>query len=173
MNIQEAKKYSWDQGVYPLFFSSEVGCDFKLESHPDYFCVVNSPRKVKIKISSFLGVCAEARHYYATIIADGIDICSFEQIGSDIRRINHGGYLGEEFENLPTYKRDLYSSFYRIDVCRTLSASDISKYPERWVGYYEGCMTPAFDTKFSAIRRAKAIVAARFSSAWKVEIEEE
>ena len=170
MNLNEAKKCSIDNGQYPVFFSTQVGLDFKLKTHPEYYPKVNNPRRVMIRVSSFIGVCGEARHYYATIEADGISICYDKTTDSGTKTWSVSGYIGEEFKNLPPHIRDLYSLKYRIEVCRRVTASDIQKDPHRWSGYREGDKTTAFDTRSSAIRKAKAIVEARFSNGWQVEI---
>ena len=172
MNLNEAKDYSMDNGRYPVFFSTQVGLDFKLKSNPEYYPKCNNPRRVVIRVSSFIGICGGARHYYATIEADGISICYDKQTESGIKTWTVSGYLGEEFKKLPSHIRDLYSSKYIIDVCRRVTTSDIQKDPHRWEGYEVGDKTSAFDTRSSAISKAKAIVKARFSTGWQVEVRE-
>lgn len=172
MNLNEAKKCSIDNGQYPVFFSTQVGLDFKLKKHPEYYPKVNNPRRVMIRVSSFIGVCGGASHYFATIEADGISICYDTQTESGIKTWSVSGYIGEEFKNLPSHIRDLYSPKYYIEVCRRVTANDIQKDPYRWDGYKEGDITNAFNTKHSAISTAKAIVKARFSDGWQVEIME-
>lgn len=171
MTLKDAKERSIDHGEYPLFFTTMVGLDFRLKSQPKYYAKANEPRCVIIQISSFIGACGGAKHYYATIVANGIMICSDKQTEKGIVTTIHGGYLGEEFEKMPKHKRDLYSFQYKIEVCRELTEKEISDDPLRWKGCYPGSRTVAFNSEYSAIRAAQAIVKARFSNLWNVKIE--
>lgn len=171
MTLQEAKKYSMDNGCYPLFFTTVVGLDFKLKTRPELYAKVDNPRKVLIEISSFRGICGWAVHYYARIKADGIIICDDVQTEKGIQTRYLYGYLGEEFNVLPEHQKDLYSPKYTIEVCRDVTAKDLEQNPIRWDGYHVGDKTNAFDTEYAAIRRAQSIVKARFSKFWQVSVE--
>lgn len=171
MTLQEAKKWSMDNGCYPLFFTTAVGLDFKLKTRPELYAKVNNPRKVLIEISSFRGICGWAVHYYARIKADGIIICEDVQTEKGIQIHSLCGYLGEEFNALPAHQKDLYSSGYTIEVCREVTEKELAEDPMRWDGYHVGSLTNAFYTENGAIRRAQAIVNARFSKLWQVKIE--
>ncbi|TGX83003.1 hypothetical protein E5358_04910 [Palleniella muris] len=173
MTIKEACHYSVDNGCYPVFFSTMVGLDFKLKTRPELYAKTASPRKVVIEITTFRHVCFGAEHYYASIKADGIMICEdvTAEKGNQIRM--HCGYLCEEFNNLPASKKDLYAPKYTISVCRAVSEKELAKDPIRWQGYRAGDLTNAFYTEDAALRRAQAIVKARFSNMWQVSIEKD
>ena len=102
MEMKEVMSYCMDRYDYPQFFDINIGKDFKLETKPDYNAEVREPRRVVIKISTYRGVSSGAIHYYAKIEADGIKICSnvIERNGQ-IRKIYHGGYICDEYNNLP------------------------------------------------------------------------
>lgn len=171
MTLKEAKRYSIDNGCYPEFFSTVVGLDFKLGTRPELYAKVNTPRKVVIKIDSWRNICFGAVHYYASIKADGIMICENVTAKDGSQTVMHSGYLGEEFNMLPASKKDLYGLKYDISVCREVTEKELAEDPMRWNGYHVGDLTNAFYTENDAIRRAQAIVNARFSKLWQVRIE--
>lgn len=171
LTLQEANDQSYDQGRYPDFFPVNIGDDFKLESRPELFVTIPNPRKVKIEITSYRGVCCEAVHYYAAIIADGIKRQFYEDHNGTKRLVTTAGYMGEEFNNLPREKRDIWDGNYHIEVARPVTEAEIAKDPQRWEGYYPGDNTNAFNTAEEAEETAKAIVSARFSEEWQVIID--
>ena len=162
----EANDQSYDRGLYPDFFPVNIGDDFKLESKPELFVMIPSPRQIKINITSYRGVCAGAVHYYAEIEADGI-IRYYIEPGTN-RRMGVYGYLGEEFNKLPREKRDIWAGDYHIEAARPVTKADKEKDPRRWEDYDIGDNTNAFDTAEDAEATARAIVAARFSDEWEV-----
>ncbi|MBQ8709363.1 MAG: hypothetical protein IJ550_02110 [Bacteroidaceae bacterium] len=173
MEMKEVMSYCMDRYDYPQFFDINIGKDFKLETKPDYNAEVREPRRVVIKISTYRGVSSGAIHYYAKIEADGIKICSnvIERNGQ-IRKIYHGGYICDEYNNLPRRQKAIWGSSYEIEVGRILTQEEINSAPLRWEYYEAGFLTNAFYSKREAVERAKEIVAARFSKEWVVEIED-
>ena len=173
LTLQEAVDLSSDRGRYPDFFPVNIGDDFKLESCPELFVKIPNPRKVRIEITSFRGLCVEAEHYYADIKADGINRISYEDFnGTGTKRpVGHHGYLGEEFNSLPREKRDIWGGDYQIGVGREVTQEEKTKNPRRWEGYEPGDRTNAFNTAVEAEEAARAIVNARFGEGWKVEID--
>ena len=164
---------SQDRGKYPDFFNIEIGSDFHLNEKPNYYAVINNPREVIIEITSFRGSCAWAEHYYATIKADGIKICSKEIDAYKKEHVyHHGGYVCKEYSELPREKRDIWSIVYEINVVRHVSKEMLEENPDRWEGFEIGYPTTAFDTKKDAIAAAKKVIAARFSKEWKVRIDD-
>ena len=132
-DIQYARDHSLEMGEYPDVFDKDFVSDFHLETKPDWFCKIDEPRKVKIKITSFIGCCAEAVHYYATLDADGIHICSKDVDSNGNERVLcHGGYLGEEYKNLPRATQDKWSSHYTIEIAQGVTQDMIDKDPRRW-----------------------------------------
>lgn len=165
-----ALKSSQDKGIYPDIFSVEIGSDFHLETRPELYPLIDTPRKVVIEITTFAGLCAGAKHYYAEIKADGIHICSKRiENGKEIVS-RHGGYLGEEYKNLPNEKKSIWDSPYSIEVIRPVTQEMINKDPMRWEDCYIGYKTNAFDTMASVLEVAMKIVEARFTKDWVVEV---
>lgn len=171
LTIQEAVDSSCDRGLYPDVFPVEIGEDFKLQTRPDLFARIPNPRKVRIEISSFRGMCYNAIHYYAHIQADGIELCRKEKDGETERTVMIHGYLGKEFYNLPRHKQDLWGGDYDIAAARFVTEAEIANDPDRWEGYTAGDYTDAFNTAEEAEETARAIVSARFGEGWKVIIE--
>lgn len=169
--LKIAVSRSCDRGQYPSIFNINVGNDFHLESKPNWFGRIEKPRKVTIEVTSYKFVCGWAEHYYVTIKADGIRICSKEINGKNQEQIViHSGYLGEEFEQIKDEKKDIWCSIYSIDVLHPVTQEMIEKKPHRWGDYKVGDLTNAFDTKESAIAAAKEIVEARFTKEWDLRI---
>nr|DAY69972.1 MAG TPA: hypothetical protein [Caudoviricetes sp.] len=168
LTLQEAVDLSYDRGRYPDFFPVNIGDDFKLASRPELFVQIPNPRKVRIEISSFRGASCGAVHYYADIIADGINRRYYEEYNGEKRLFGAYGYLGEELDNLPREKRDIWGGNYHIGVAREVTQDEIKRNPQRWEHYDPGDHTNAFNTAEEAEATALAIVYARFSEEWKV-----
>lgn len=170
LTLQEAVDNSNDQGQYPDFFPVNIGDDFKLKSRPELSVTIPSPRRVRIRIESYQGICAGAVHYYASIEADGI--IRHEEDPNTKQRLSVSGYLGEEFKSLPRMTRDLWGGNYRIEATRPVTPEDKAQEPLRWVQYipYEH-NTNAFHTAEEAEAMARAIVSARFAEEWEVIVE--
>lgn len=171
LTLQEAVDQSRDHGYLPDFFPVNIGDDFKLETRPELFVRIPNPREVRINITSFRGISWDAVHYYAEIVADGIDRCHYEDYCGKKKLYGVSGYLGEEFNSLPRHKRDIWGGAYRIEALRPVTQADIDKDPRRWEHYKPGDNTPAFDTAAEAEATARAIVAARFSEEWKLKVD--
>lgn len=170
-DLQYAIDNSQDMGNYPDFFDVNIGKDFHLKTRPDLFVKINSPRTVKIEITTYRGISIGAEHYYASIIADGINICSKEIRDNKECVIRHGGYICEEYSNA-LKENSIWKGIYSIDVLRTVTQEMIDANPTRWEHYEAGDKTNAFDTKESVIEVAKKITAARFSKDWVVKIDD-
>lgn len=170
--LKFALESSQDKGQYPDIFNADLGSDFRLETKPEYFPLIDTPRKVVIEITSFMGACAWAEHYYAEIRADGVSICSKEIRNRKVQIVRHGGYVCEEYAKLPKEKKDIWDSCYSIEVTRPVTQEMINANPSRWENYEVGYWTNAFDTKESVIEVAKRIVAARFTKDWVVKIDD-
>lgn len=168
LTLQKAVDLSYDCGRYPDFFPVNIGDDFKLESRPELFVKIPNPREVRIAITSYRGISWNAVHYYATIDADGIKRCYYEDYDGEKRLVSVSGYLGDEFKSLPKEKQDIWGGDYRIEVAREVAQKDIKKDPQRWEHYNPGDRTNAFNTAEEAEQAARAIVSARFSEEWKV-----
>lgn len=159
-NLKYALEHSQDEGSYPDVFPKDYGMDFHLDENPNWFPMEkHTPRNIILEISSFRGICADAVHYYGTIMADGINICSKGESG---HIVSHSGYLGEEFKNLPKEKQDSYHGQYKIHVARILTEEEYNNDPNRWEFYYPGCKVTAFDSVSEIEKIAKVIVSARF-----------
>lgn len=171
LTLQEAVDLSYDRGCYPDFFPVNIGDDFKLESRPELFVKIPNPREVRIEITSFRGISCDAIHYYAAIVADGINRCFYEDYNGEKRLFGAHGYLGEEFNSLPREKRDIWGGDYHIEAAREVTQEEINKNPRRWEHYAPGDHTNAFNTAEEAEATARAIVSARFSEEWKVKVD--
>lgn len=178
-DLKYALDHSLDMGPFPDVFPEDYGMDFHLDEHPDWFPKkrIRSDKKERsctISITSYSGYCAGAIHYYATIKADGISICSIskDENGKE-HTTSHGGYLGKEFEQLPREKKAEYNGVYEIDVNRFVTKKEIEEDPKRWEHYEEGDKTNAFSTKKEAKDTALKVAKARFPKGWKIEVVDE
>ncbi len=165
---EAAKRLCLDNHSYPASIGADMGLDLKLGDRPDYFVKLpRTPGRVRIRISSFRGVSPGAVHYYATIIGDGVQLCS-EQGNGRIRI--HGGAISEEWVNIHS-KDPRYVPEIRMEVVRPLTQKEIDDDLQRWEHYDEGDMVMAFYTPDEALKAAMDIVAARFTGEWEKVVE--
>ncbi len=164
MFLSEALILSYDYGDYPDIIPVDYGMDLKLNTVPDLKVKLWDPRKVRIEVSSFIGVSAGAVHYYSKILADGVSLYRDTPRG----RMMVGGYVCEEFSKICKDSGGKYDSIYQIDVLRRITDFDIRQDPVRWDGYAPGDVTNAFYTEESAIEQALAIAKLRFSKGWVI-----
>lgn len=101
--VNEAVNLSIDRGNYPNVIPVDYGNDFCLKTKPEIKVKINNPRKVRIETSTF-GVM----HYYADIIADGVDLIEETEKGMVI----HGGYICEEYSKICKKNVGKYDSKY-------------------------------------------------------------
>ena len=168
MTLEQAvKEYSSDYGYYPDVFPLNAGNDLKLSDRPEI--TVNdkgNDRRVRINITSFIGTCVWAKHYYADIEADGCDIGYTDENG---KRFSVMGYVSEEFKK-KVKENPLYEFFYKITVVRPTTMRDVDEAPDDF--YIDGIgkqHTSQFYSIEEAIQVAKEVVALRFPG-WKVEV---
>ena len=169
IELEWAKEHSSDQGKYPDVFSNETGFDLVIPGHSEFYIKKRNERLIKIRISSFIGICAEAVHYYANIEADGVYICKIDENGKE-RCI--GGNICKEYDNLPNEVKDTASWFYKIEVVKILTQEMIDNDPERWRGYRPGWKVNAFNSPEEAIETAKRVAKARFDGDWTIQVDE-
>lgn len=161
LSINEAVNLSMDRGNYPDVIPVDFGNDLILKTKPEIKVRIDNPRKVKIDITTF-GVT----HYYADIIADGVDIIEESDEGCVI----HGGYICKEYSEICEKNRGKYDSQYRIEVLRQVTKEEIEQYPVRWEGYEPGDTTNAFYSEEEAFIQALKIAKARFGNGWVLEL---
>lgn len=168
-DLQFALLHSLDQGSYPAVFPLDYGMDFDNQDDPEYkVSAYNNPRRVTISITSFIGSCAWAKHYYADIEADGVKLCKVEQMDDGRERtlwkrvsVPYGASYEEKAK---------YGPCYKISACREVTAQMIYDDPSTWEGYDAGDFTNRFYSEHDALEMAKKIVNERFPG-WDVKIE--
>lgn len=170
MTLEEAVRLSFDDGNYPDIIPVDYGLDLKLKTRPDIIISSNTPRKIRINISTFRGIAAGAMHYYAEIIADGVKLFTKNSDG-DI--ITHMGYICDEYSQICKNNKGKYEPFYKIEVMRELPKKEIEQDHIRWKGYYPGYRTNAFITKKEALEQAVKIAKLRFGKGWFMELSKE
>lgn len=164
MTQEEIKKHCRDCGNYPYVFPLNAGMDLVLSDRPEVFPhKYDEPRKVKIKITSFIGSCAWAMHYYFDIEADG---CHLTDNGNSIIF----GHISEEYQKK---KRDngLYEHDYKIPVVRPITEQDIKDDPDYDIDDIGWADTNRFNTKEEGLEIAKEIVSKRFPG-WELVIDD-
>ena len=145
-------------------FPLNAGMDLVLSDRPEVFPQkYDEPRKVKIKITSFVGSCAWARHYYFDIEADG---CHLTDNGNSIIF----GHISEEYQKK---KRDngLYEHDYKIPVVRPITEQDVKDDPDYDIDDIGWADTNRFNTKEEGLEIAKEIVSKRFPD-WELVIDD-
>ena len=175
-DLQWALDHCMNTVYYPDVFDANIGMDFHLNEHPDWYPKVSGwreKRTVVIEITSFCGVCWNAIHYYAKLKADGVHLCSDEKnTNGTITSISHSGYLGEEYKNLPREKKAIWDNYYEIEIVRPLTQVEINHDPDRWYGYEAGETTNGFEDKSELIEVAKKVAELRFPEGWDIIVED-
>jgi len=168
-DLQFALRHSLDQGSYPDVFPIDYGMDFDNKDDPEYDVMpYHNQRRVTISITSFIGSCAWAQHYYADIEADGVELCKKwkREDGHEMTT-----WKSPKIPDGFSYKEKAkYGSCYKIEVCREVTAQMIYDEPSIWEGYDAGDPTNRFDSAHDALEIAKKIVEARFPG-WEIKIE--
>ena len=172
VDIQQALLCCIDNGHYPDVFDLNIGKDFKLETRPELSARIRQPRTVKIIIDSFIGYCGGAQHYYAKIEADGIDIVEY-RYGADGNKqtIIIGGYICEEYKNMPRIKRDIYDYKYTIEITTRVTELMKETEPQIWNDYDVGDKTNRFNNKRDAINNAIMVASVRFPG-WRIVLDD-
>ena len=168
MTLEQAvKDYSSDNRYYPDVFPINAGNDLKLSDRPEI--TVNDKgddRYVRINITSFIGSCAWAKHYYADIDADGCDIGYNDENG---KRYSIMGAISPEYKQ-KTKENPLYEPFYKITIVRPTTMHDVNEAPDDfYIDEIGEQRTSQFYSIEEAIQVAKEVVALRFPG-WKVEV---
>lgn len=170
-DLQWALEHSRNNGYYPEVFTEETGLDFKIPNHPEFFMMpveYGKGRIVKICISSYIGYCGGAKHFYASIKANGVHICRKNDEGGVVWC---GGAICKEYKEMPKSQTDVASGLWSIDILREITQEDINNDPIRWEGYNVGDMTNAFNDEATCIEYAKEVVKHRFVGNWVVKVE--
>ena len=154
MTPEQIKECCYDIGNFPYEIPDTFGED--IVGKEFYTAKEERPRKVKLEITSFIGVCCDAVHYYGTLKAfrphikkEGCDGCFY-------------GYLGEDtplFQDL-----NIVIELWRY-VTDAERKSDHKRYGdmEMTSGWYE---------KAQIIKFAKDVLNTRFKGDWKLTIED-
>ena len=172
-DLQQALLLCTDNGYYPDVFDLNIGKDFKLETRPELSAYIKQPRTAKIIIASFIGYCGGAQHYYARIEADGIDIVEYRYgIDGNKQTISHGGYICEEYKNMPRNQRDIYIFKYTIEIDTRVTELMKESDPQTWDDYDVGDKTNRFSDKQDAINTAIMVASARFPG-WRIILKDE
>lgn len=156
--IDWAKDHSMDFGDYSDVIDINIPKDFSIPNHPEYFLSEPWSNDVKIEITSFRGISFDAIHYYANIYVNQPNICKVE----NGQTLSCGGYICEEWRNMPKSTTDNCGGIWHIEVRRPLTQSEIEADPNRWKGYDADDFTSSFETKEEAIEVAEKVAAIRF-----------
>lgn len=112
-------------------------------------------RLMNIEISSFLGLCGGAIHYYATLCIDVNNVCDNSSVS---------GYLGGI--EIPNEYQTIKGEFVR-----PLTQKEKDKQPDRWgYGYQVGDLVNAFESLQEIESLIKNLKKKFSSKVWKVEI---
>ena len=161
------QQHSQDMGDYPLVFGRDFCPDIEIPNHPEYYVKPLKEATLTIRITTFRGSCVGSRHFYASIEADAPKV--YEMIDGEEYTV--GGYICQEWQQMPKRIRDMVGYRYRVNAVRPLTQGDIDCDPVRWEGYKVGDYTNGFDTKESALAVATQLARCRFPD-WKVEIDD-
>ena len=150
MNDKEIQDCCYDRNDYPFIINDDYLEHIKGKKY--YSVKGERPRIVTLEITSFIGMCGGAMHYYGKLTTSGVHVKEF---GGD-PRYDHGGYLGCDGELFKitdiqielAYKTPYECMFDRLSTQTTT----------RW------------EPKSALIKFAKEVFKARFKGDWKFDI---
>ena len=116
----------------------------------------NKKRRATLKISSFVGMCSDAIHWYGKIEIQGVEM-KFD---------NMAGSTFSFDKNFP-----LSHFTYDLTLRRPLTKNEIDSDRSRWSYYFEGDLTKSFNSIEEIIELAKKVFKRRFSGFWEFYVE--
>lgn len=126
----------WESKEFPI--SSKIGEGHKFTiKRGDLITMADrdrktGKRKIFAEITSYCGICADARHYYCKIYSY---INNVSESGSYVSGYLDGYKIPREFTGID------------VELGRRVTAQMIEEDDMRWACYHPGDMTNAFDTK--------------------------
>ena len=148
---------------YPAIFTDDCGLDIKFPEKGTHavktwgYTKRNQRRRATLKIDSYIGVCAEAMHYYGEIEIQGVDM-EYDD--------NHTMSTMSNDEKYP-----LSHFVYTLVLRRPITEHEIQNDPLRWGDYYlPGDLTNCFNSVEEIVSLAKKVFKFRFLGDWEFEI---
>lgn len=156
LRIEKGFDISKITGVIP----QNIGEGFQFNLHGKIYTTTgsytkNEKRLAYIKISSFVGLCGDAIHYYATLYIKVNNVCDNSSVS---------GYLGGI--EIPNEYQTIKGEFVR-----PLTQKEIDEQPRRWDFTYQvGDLVNAFESIEEIESLIKKLKKKFASKEWKVEI---
>lgn len=156
LRIEKGFDISKITGVIP----QNIGEGFQFNLHGKIYTTTgsytkNEKRLAYIKISSFVGLCGDAIHYYATLYIGVNNVCDNSSVS---------GYLGGI--EIPNEYQTIKGEFVR-----PLTQKEIDEQPRRWDFTYQvGDLVNAFESLEEIESLIKKLKKKFASKEWKVEI---
>lgn len=147
---------------YPAIFTDDCGLDIKFPEKQIHaikswgYNSDNKRRRATLKISSFVGMCSDAIHWYGKIEIQGVEM-KFD---------NMAGSTFSFDKNFP-----LSHFTYGLTLRRPLTKHEIYSDKNRWSYYFEGDLTRSFNSVEEIIELAKKVFNRRFSGLWEFYVE--
>ena len=162
MSDEDIKKYCHDRNEYPFeipdtYMENLIGVKYQT-------AVCERPRVVTLRISTYMGCCEWAIHYYGKLTVRGPSII---EIGGD-PNISHGGYLHGESEE---FRKAVKGMCIEIDLWRDITEEERKKDPDRFEEWMDD--TSAWVSETALIEFAKEVFNRRFKGDWKFEIQKD
>ena len=147
---------------YPAIFKDDCGLDIEFPEKGMHavkswgYTKRNQKRRATLKISSFVGMCSDAIHWYGKIEIQGVEM-KFD---------NMAGSTFSFDKNFP-----LSHFTYDLTLRRPLTKNEIDSDKSRWSYYFEGDLTKSFNSIEEIIELAKKVFKRRFSGFWEFYVE--
>ncbi|MDL2315059.1 hypothetical protein LJC16_02240 [Bacteroidales bacterium OttesenSCG-928-C19] len=168
MELQEIlERTSETREKYPEIFNDDCGLN-EVCPHKKLHAVKswgrskgNEKRRVTLKVSSFVGISAEAEHVYGKLEVQGVFMEK-----DDEKDCSTNCWECDKTKPLQSY-------LYRIPLQRYVTEKDKKqdeelKYMKKWEGYHVGDLTDRFDTLEELEEFAKEVFKARFKGDWEL-----
>lgn len=146
----EGRPLALESDEFPLVIDFD---DFGKIEPPEGYEIVKSRRNITIRITTFAGYCADAKHYYCDLKFDG-----------PLLKSKKDGFVysfGKPRKGIDIYVGDIFG-FHKIELYRRLTEKDLSDKNIDWDYYDVGDMTHRWNDAENAIACAKKVIKLRF-----------
>lgn len=159
MSEQEIMDLCQDRHKYPFEIPDSFGEGITGSKY--YTEKKKRPRVVKLEITSFMGVCGGAMHYYAELVSYSPLIL---EIGGNPNISYIGALHGEDH-------RELFKDLsIHIGLLRQIEDWERERYPDRFAEYMD--TTNAWYDKEQIIAFANEVFKSRFVGDWTLEVDD-
>ena len=150
----KGKRRTYKSNSFPLVIDFD---ELDKIEPPTGYALNKANRNIEIRISTFAGYCAGAKHYYCDIKFEGPTL-----------KDEKGGFT-YSFGKPNKEAGDIFG-FHKIELYRRLTENELAEKNIDWDYYDVGCMTHRWNDAKNAIACAKKVIKLRFKNYGKITV---